>query len=90
MCGSVNNEQMEKVVCAAVMASSGMIYAGVRHFDTHMIFRIDVEGFSDNKYTEGFVTNLGRFVDRREAASIAVKAGQIDHGTDYLLTEHLY
>lgn len=39
---------------------------------------------------QGFLTSRGRFVDRKEAAQIAVAAGQVDAGITTLMSEHLY
>lgn len=39
---------------------------------------------------QGFLTNLNRFVDREEAAIIALKAGQITEEIKRLYSEDLY
>lgn len=41
------------------------------------------------KETQGFITNLNRFVDRDEAGEIAFAAGQTDK-VYHLTSEHLY
>lgn len=38
----------------------------------------------------GFMTSKGRYVDRREAAKIAVAAGQCEPNIKYLYSEDLY
>ena len=46
----------------------------------------------DVKVTQGFMTSLGRFVDRKEAAKIAIDCGQIeklDYGED-LYSEDIF
>ena len=42
------------------------------------------------KDIQGFLTSQDRFVDRKEAADIAYKAGQIKDITDCLISEDLY
>jgi len=42
------------------------------------------------KYVQGFLTNLNRFVDRKEAAIIATNAKQINTVTETLFSEDLY
>lgn len=41
-------------------------------------------------YEQGFLTNLNRFVDRQEGATIAKAAGQCDHKVNTLYSEDLY
>lgn len=40
--------------------------------------------------TQGFLTDRGRFVDRREAAKIALAAGQIPNAVDELFSENVW
>lgn len=42
------------------------------------------------KETQGFLTNDNRFVDREEAAAIALASGQIAEPVPELISEHLY
>ena len=42
------------------------------------------------EYEQGFLTNLNRFVGRKEAAIIALQANQIDKEYEALISEHLY
>jgi len=42
------------------------------------------------EHEHGFVTNLGRFVDRMEAAKIAYAAGQISRDNGFLVSEDLW
>lgn len=39
------------------------------------------------EHTQGFLTNTGRFVDRKEALQLAIAAGQTDRGR---FDRHLY
>jgi len=38
----------------------------------------------------GFLTSKGRYVDRQEAAKIAVAAGQVQRSCNYLYSEDIY
>lgn len=88
----------EKIVCAAHQLD-GVVVCCIRHFDdvAFAVFAL-YEKPIDWKYSEqGFVTNKGRFVDRKEAWRIATRNGQIvrrvggdekDGGTLY--SENLY
>ena len=69
----------------------GFVICGRRH---HNIINTIGQKFffktSENKHIEGFLTNLDRFVDRREAAKIAFEYGQIQHSKNSLYSEDLY
>lgn len=85
----------ERIVCAAVRDSAGVVVPGVRHYDRLMSranFGANAEGDE-----QGFLTNRYRFVNRQEAWKIAEANGQIlrrvggddtDGGTLY--SENLY
>lgn len=71
----------------AAISVNGMIFRGKRHKDIKMRNK---HIFGINSGTEGFVTNAGLFVDRKEAAKIAYMCGQIKSPVDKLKSEHLY
>ncbi|SRR6266478_3813574 len=64
--------------CAAIRAPDGRVWTGKRH--GHCIKTIiQATGKTPNEnYEQGFVTLSGRFVNRKEAAMIAVHAGQAE------------
>lgn len=85
---------------------SGFIVSGRRHSDCYAVIEalvgvddylrtIDVVNHRDH---QGFLTNLNRYVSRKEGWQIALKAGQIkigleasDNGEDsILISENLY
>ena len=99
----------EYIICAATWfddeidrelpelnGKTGYVIAGRRH--SNVAFTISV--LSPNgairrqpKEVDGFLTNKNRFVDRKEAADIAFKAGQIAQPTTHplgLYSEDLY
>lgn len=72
----------ERIVCAANRNKQGDVVVGVRHWDFHMHSQVrrfeESDRCVDTSFVEqGFITNKGRFVDRYEAWSIAVKNNQI-------------
>lgn len=70
----------EHVAIAAIRhPDTGKVYTGEMHGIAIGNASEDYPGYSvyNQPWEEGFVTNTGRFVDRREAGEIAVKADQI-------------
>lgn len=89
--------EKEKIVCAAIKLGD-VIVQGVRHSDCIRTVQgllgplFDISYYIDNgKYTEGFVTNIGRFMDREEAYKFAVESGFIEPSEpEILASEDLY
>lgn len=74
--------------------SYGFVVAGRRHHNCYMTV-VDInevplkrKAFLNN--TQGFLTSDDRFVDRREAAKIAIDAGQVKKHISILFSEDLY
>ncbi len=65
----------EKIAYAAIL-QNGKIFTGFRH---HLIVRDIVKELKIKPVTgeQGFTTDSGRFVNREEAAIIALREGQI-------------
>ncbi len=80
---------MEKIIDAAVRLES-KTRTGRRHAQ---IMR-EIWNVSPNRYIsqdeEGFVTDSGRFVDRKEAAEIAFRSGQIPQKKEKLFSEDVW
>lgn len=85
------------IVCAAIKhKETGRIITGARHFDTIMRDQIDAsEGIASWRGSpQGFIDQLGNFLDREEAWIVAIEQDQIrrccggDDGT--LFSENLY
>lgn len=83
---------MERIAAAAIKHGDGRVFQlppPKRHTDV-MCLMIDQDSWYDEeKQTQGFVTDLGRFVTREEALPIAQDAGQIIRrcgGDHYMLT----
>jgi hypothetical protein len=95
---------MEKIICAAIHfddgreypqqpfnIKKGLVIAGLRHcncFGTMSATRFS----KATPNIQGFITNKNRFVNRKEAFVIAVKADQIitQLQSDNLFSEDLY
>lgn len=73
---------------------SGMVIAGRRHHNCYYslaaIAGLDARKMNFPKDIQGFLTNTNRFVDRKEAAEIALSAQQISKPTKLLFSEDLY
>lgn len=61
----------EVCVCAAIKTEH-WLFLGWRHHNCHRS-RVEIQDLS--KYTQGFYTSLGRFVDRTEAYHLQTSAG---------------
>lgn len=85
-----------RVVCAAIRnKESGRIICGARHWDKIMrAQKLESEDF--NGWDQGFLTQLGEWINRGEAYLVAVEQSQIlypDHGSgdkETLYSEMLY
>jgi len=75
---------MEKIKHAAILRITGDITVGRDH--GQCLHRSP----PDTCEEMGFMTSENRFVDREEAAKIAIKAGQIDRDTDLLFSEDMW
>lgn len=72
---------------------SGLMVTGLRHHDCIFIANNIVPNVNKKyKYTQGFLTSKNRFVDRKEAYTIAVQAGQTVYNDKRkeLFSEHIY
>jgi hypothetical protein len=92
---------IETIVAAAIKHRSGAVYWLPRparhcHVIRHMV---DTTGLPPPVGhcgdTQGFMTSANRFVDRREAAAIAIKAGQVEpskliHDPPELFSENMW
>lgn len=81
-------KQAEAIKHAAIKCSDTRQGVGRDH---SMVFQSQPKGFFKNG-VQGFVTTTGRFVDRREARTIAIAAKQIPnkHAGDILISEELW
>lgn len=104
-----NNNTNEVIVCAAIKFDVRMphnehnntkgfewILPMVRHYsqDAHKTLDMINDFYTEHEVEQGFITNLGRFVDRKEALEIAKKNNQVKFSIGYepdeLYSEMLY
>lgn len=73
----------------AAIQKDGAVYVGRRHSN---IIRDHPAGFFKRSTgaVSGFITDTGRFLDRRDAGLHAYCAGQIKKPVDCLMSEDLY
>ena len=100
---SITKPILETIECAAILDVNGKAHyiskpARHHHILWWMKGRLhEVAGLTSNdmqyeEHSQGFMTNTGRYVDRVEAAQIALKAGQYTNlnGSDLLFSEDLW
>lgn len=84
--GKVHEHQPKNV-------NNGFVVTGRRHHNCYMTMAVirgeDVKRIIFPKEVQGFITNLDRFVDRKEGGEIAFKANQSKQ-TECLFSEDLY
>jgi hypothetical protein len=75
---------------AAIM-HDGVIWTGRRH---HNVIQKIIDELGREaapvRGTQGFVTECGKFLDRKEAAKVAFEAGQVPELYTVLMSEDLY
>lgn len=75
-----------KIKCAAIVRSDGVVVEGRSHADCIVDSPL---GTCKEGSIQGFVTDEGKFVDRRRAGRIAFVAGQIPKRVSVLFSEDL-
>lgn len=91
----------ELIVCAAIKFFNicdpdiEMVIPSIRHYDPLCNNILDnMEYYEWEEFEQGFLTNKGRFVDRKEALAIAKANNQIRYSIGYkpdkLYSEMLY
>ena len=101
-----DEQKDEYIICSAIWfddkieyvhqpfnIKSGFVICGHRHHNCFNIMSIisnDIHNHVKFEKEQGFLTNLNRFVDRKEGAEIAYKAGQTKTLLTRLYSEDLY
>jgi hypothetical protein len=83
----------EEYVIKSAILYNNRVYAGKRHGDIIPVIINETGVNCVNGEQQGFITSSGRFVNRREAAKIALESGQIRKlrfHEDELFSEDLY
>ena len=91
----------EFIICAAIqIVDTGKIYYGHRHnhclqaMNDELSWTMSRQEINQLQEIQGFITNLNRFVDRKEGLEIALENNQVlnlsDVRGDNLYSEDLY
>lgn len=90
------NQELSRLVSAAMLMDDGLIVPGVRHFSPDMravLKRIYGDGYHLKVKEQGFIDSMGNFLDREAAWNRAVETNQLFRHVSSLGTlysEHLY
>lgn len=80
------------MIIAAAVKYRGVVFTGYRHDRVYTSFPMGFfkgpEGTKD--HIQGFITDKGIFLDRKEGGEYAFKIGQIKKETDLLFSEDLW
>jgi hypothetical protein len=97
---TLEQQQMRRVVCAAVRLPAGTMLCGARHYDSVMRAQMIAMGLTAPHHgKQGFIDQFGNFLSREEAWQLAAKQGQIVRlvgsqtsrdGDEELYSENLY
>jgi hypothetical protein len=91
------NNDIPSSLLRPINCATGIVFCGFRH--PHCMYQmVAITGTRSVKpecgdYTQGFLTSRNRFVDRKEAAEIAIASGQIlktEYEDGVLFSEDLY
>ena len=96
LCAAIHYKTGEAMVHQPKNIELGVVICGRRHHNC-----VTIKSMTDilytTPYTQGFLTSRDRFVDREEAALIAMAANQVkaghfelDRGVPCLISEDLY
>lgn len=89
-CPIHHTSNSEIIICAAIKDSNNRIFRGHRHHDA--IHAMSTRPGNARVVEEGFITSSNRFVGRKEAMEVQIKAGKMPYsekGID-LFSEDLY
>lgn len=88
---SVTQLANRRVVCAANRhMDTDVIVLGARHFDSLMHKTIDMHGYKNHPFEQGFIDQWGIFMNRQEAYTVAKAANQIRRKTGNIDEPTLY
>jgi hypothetical protein len=69
-----------RIVCAAMLMDDGLIVPGIRHYSPEMREILKLlygKGYHLRVKEQGFVDQMGNFLDRKNAWIVAERSGQI-------------
>ena len=77
-------------IVSACVRYGGLVHEAKNHSDAmRKVWELMGYPVKIRQEDQGFVTDTGRFVDRRQAGAIAFRAGQTAVRRELLLSEHL-
>jgi hypothetical protein len=87
----MSEEAPKEIVIRAAVRYKDAVHTGSRHHPSiRFELRHSIAGYSPAMCVDGFMTSTGRFVNRREAAQVAMKAGQtFGKHIDFLYSEDI-
>ena len=96
LCAAILFDDLKVHVHQPQNITTGFVVCGRRHHNCYATLVAVLgddkwqETKTDSNQTQGFITSLDRFVDRKEAAKMAYVADQVDQLYGLLISEHLY
>ena len=90
---------MEEFILCAAIDYEGLIIPGHRHSDCYNVLRtLKPDAVDPDRTKQGFLTSENRYVNRKDAWTIAVKNNQVKYGKtasdngeeSILISENLY
>jgi hypothetical protein len=97
LCSAIHFDDGNVYIHQPKNIKSGYVVCGRRHHNCFMTMKIikdklplDEKIKLNKNTTQGFLTSLDRFVDRKEGGVIAFKSSQIDNEIKLLFSEDLY
>jgi len=93
LCSAIHFDDGKEYVHMPKNIKTGFVICGRRHHNCFAILGQVLQ--EDKEYkslddTQGFITNIDRFVDREEAGKIAFEAGQTKELKTYLYSEDIF
>lgn len=87
-------KEQPTAILLPVNITKGVVVCGYSH--AHILYAVNAllgtKQYQQGKQTTGFLTSMNRFVDRKEAAIIALNSGQIEklrYHTNQLFSEDI-
>lgn len=100
VCSAIHFDNGKEYVHQPFNITSGLVVCGLRHHNCFSImYLMSARSFLfwtwhdlsyKKRYTMGFLTSKNKFTDRRDAATIAYKAGQIKEHITKLYSEDIW
>lgn len=101
LCAAIHFDDQKEYVHQPKNITTGFVVCGRRHHNCFALFSAikshrgttddDLRDYPSHKHTvQGFLTSKDRFINREEAAKLALETGQIKESVGILFSEHLY